>query len=77
MNLEQFLKEEIEHVSTQDNVFQRIKRKTVMEYLQTRLTEEAVKSAKLKEAEQLILQASRDKLKKHATEHPIKKSILK
>ena len=72
MNLEQFLKEEIENVCSQDNDIQRIKRKTVMEYLQTRLTEETVKSAKLQEAEQLILQASRDKLKKHATEHPIK-----
>lgn len=77
MNLEQFLKEEIENVCSQENDIQRIKRKTVMEYLQTRLTEETVKSAKLQEAEQLILQASRDKLKKHATEHPIKKSILK
>ena len=37
MNLEQFLKEEIENVCSQDNDIQRIKRKTVMEYLQTRL----------------------------------------
>ena len=73
--LEQFLTEEIKYVSAQENGVPRIKRKTVVEYLTGRLENVRREDSRVREAEQLILKASRDKLYKHASENPIKKPV--